>query len=61
VEHGDSTQKHNLRQGLYNEIFQSWNNVNASSIRWSMAASKLEQGRLHCNLLDSLALSNLAT
>ena len=36
--------------------------MNALSIRWSMVASKLEQGRLPCcNLLDLLALSNLAT
>jgi hypothetical protein len=35
--------------------------MNALSIRWSMAASKLEQGRLCCNLLDLLVLSNLAT
>jgi hypothetical protein len=35
--------------------------MNAWSIRWSTVASKLERGRLHCNLLDTLACSNLAT
>jgi hypothetical protein len=35
--------------------------MNAWSIRWSTVASKLECGRLHCNLLDALACSNLAT
>ena len=36
--------------------------MNASSIRWSAAASKLEHGTGPCcNLLDALACSNLAT
>jgi hypothetical protein len=32
----------------------------ASSIRWSVAASKMECGRPRCNWLDALARSNLA-
>jgi hypothetical protein len=35
--------------------------MNASSIRWSTAASKLERGRPRGNLLDALTRSNLAT
>jgi hypothetical protein len=49
-------------KGLYNEIFQSWNNECIEvSIRWIMAETKLEHGRPCCNLLDALAHSNLAT
>ncbi len=38
---------------------EQWSN--ASNIRWSVAANKLEHGRPRCNLLDTLVCSNLAT
>jgi hypothetical protein len=59
VEHGDSIQEHILR--LYLMKYSNLGTMNALIIRWSTAASKMEHGRLHCNLLDALPRSNLAT
>jgi hypothetical protein len=58
LELGNSVQKHILR--LYIIKYSNLGTMNASSIRWSAAASKLEHGRPRCNLLDALACSNLA-
>jgi hypothetical protein len=55
----NSIQKHILRE--YIMKYSNLGTMNALSIRWSMAASKLEHGRPRCNLLDALACSNLAT
>jgi hypothetical protein len=55
VEHGDSIQKHILR--VYLIKCSNLGTVNASIISWSAAESKME----HCNLLDALPRSNLAT
>jgi hypothetical protein len=49
VEHGDSIQRHILR--VYIMKCSNLETMNASSIKWSVAASKLERGRPHCNLL----------
>jgi hypothetical protein len=46
-------QKHILRD--YRMKYSNLGTMNASSIMWSVAASKLEHGRPHCNLLDALA------
>jgi hypothetical protein len=59
VELGDSIQKYILR--VYIMKYSNLGTMNALSIRWSMAASKLELGRPCCNLLDALACSYLAT
>jgi hypothetical protein len=59
VELGNSIQNHILRD--YIMKYSNLGTMNASSIRWSAAASKLERGRPCCNLLDALAHSNLAT
>jgi hypothetical protein len=59
LECSDSIQKHILR--VYIIKYSNLGTMNASSIRWSVAASKLEHGRMHCNLLDTLARSNLAS
>jgi hypothetical protein len=59
VEHGNSIQKHILRV-YYIMEYSNLETMNASSIRWSMVASKLEHGRPCCNLLDALVFSNLA-
>jgi hypothetical protein len=49
VEHGNSIQKHIRR--VYIIKYSNLGTMNASSIWWSMAASKLECGRPRCNLL----------
>jgi hypothetical protein len=59
VDLGDSIQKCILR--AYIMKYSNLGTMNASNIRWSMAASKLEHGRPCCNLLHALACSNLAT
>jgi hypothetical protein len=59
VEHGDSIQKHILWVFLIK--YSNLGTMNASSIRWSMAASKIEHSSPCCNLLDALQNSNLAT
>jgi hypothetical protein len=47
VELGDSIQKYILR--VYIMKYSNLGTINALSIRWSMAASKLELGRPRCN------------
>jgi hypothetical protein len=59
VEHGDSIQKHILR--VYLIKYSNLGTMNAWSIRWSTAASKMEHSSPCCNLLDALLHSNLAT
>jgi hypothetical protein len=62
VELGNSIQKCILR--VYIMKYSKYSNpgtMNASSIRWSTAASKLECSRLCCNLLCAFAHSNLAS
>jgi hypothetical protein len=54
VELGNSIQKCILR--VYIMKYSNIGTMNASSIRWSTVASKLERSRPSCNLLDALAL-----
>jgi hypothetical protein len=60
VEHGNSIQKHILRVYIMIMKYSNLGTMNASSIRWSTVASKLEHGRPCCNVLDA-SCSNLAT
>jgi hypothetical protein len=51
VEHGDSIQKHILRDYIIK--YSNLGTMNALSVRWSAAASKMEHSSPRCNLLDS--------